>query len=217
MSYLVSEIMTEVRSRIGETSEGFWKDVEFYRWIDQAQKRIQSDFPHIEDTTTDTSVKDQQAYDLPTGYLQEGMRAVYYDGDKLKSKEFDIITEEHDDVFTAKGTVEDYFIYNKKVYLRKIPEEDGKEIKYFFWKVPDKITKSDQTLEVDDQYYEVVVKYVVQQALYKHEDYEAGALHRDEADMQREDIKSNKQTKIKDRVPTIQPAELDNELYRIGG
>ena len=212
-NYLISEVIAEIRERLSEETPAFWEDEGLYRWIDQAQKKIQSDFPHIEQISTTNSVADQTNYELPDDYLMDGMRKVFYDGTRLEPKDFDTLLEEDSEALTSAGEVLNYFIYNGELYLVGTVEVD-KEIKAYFYKIPDKITAPGQYLEVDDQYYEVVVKYVVQQALYKQEDMEGGQIFRDEADMQREDIKSNKLTRTKDKVPTITPAEPTSDMYR---
>jgi len=212
-NYLISEVILDIRERLSEEVADFWEDAGLYRWIDQAQKKIQSDFPHLEQISTTDSITGQQNYELPEDYLMDGMRKVFYDGKRLEPKDFDTLLEEDSEALTGAGEVLNYFIYDGELYLVGTVEV-GKEIKAYFYKVPDKITAPTQYLEVDDQYYEVVVKYVVEQALYKHEDYEGGMIFGDKADMQREDIKSNKLTRTKDKIITTQPPEPVSDMYR---
>jgi hypothetical protein len=74
---LLGQHLIDVRDRLGEPREGYWRNQELRRWTNEALRRSARDTKVLTTTTTTVTVAGTQSYTLPTNAI-EIYRAEWY-------------------------------------------------------------------------------------------------------------------------------------------
>ena len=137
--------------------------------------RVISNHKYIERVYTTPTVAIQQEYSYPTNTV--AIKRITYQGKKLQ-----LITMREDDAVTGlnqsttnEGTPQYYFIWNKTIYLRPIPDSVG-TIKIFSLNVPD-VVLTTSTIEIPTEFHMSLVDYILQRMCLKDKDYQGATMY----------------------------------------
>lgn len=171
-----AQIEEAARQKYNSVGDTFYSTSEILYWIYQACLELALEAKLIERVYTTTTVAGQQEYDYPTNTIE--INRVTYNGTKLQP-----ITMREDDVLTlnlqsstATGTPQYYYIFNRTLYLRPIPD-DTKTLKIFSFNEPQEVTAS-STLEIPSLFHMGIVDFVTREMADKDEN-ESRALSLD--------------------------------------
>lgn len=170
MGTLVSTLISSARQRLNETSTAFWTDANFVSYCDEAQKYVVRETKCLEAISTSTSVSGTQGYALPSDYL--ALRRLLYDGEKVFKVDFNDMDDANLDESEHSGEPTSFYIWNETIYFIPIPNKTGDSIKIYYYKSPETISATTDTLETNSAYDDVIVTYMVYLALLKDKEYE---------------------------------------------
>lgn len=179
---LASEIITDVRRELLETSGAFWSDTELLRHLNRAQIDFVNRTRILEDTAFLSTTQGTMDYQLPANFT--AVKAVFYndkeeatDEDswrRLKATSLEKMAQEYPN-FMATETDSDleanpfkYWIWNNRIYLYPAPRnaKDG-DLFLFYQAKPVTITATSESVEVDDSLAEALTAYILWKAWSK--------------------------------------------------
>ena len=161
-----TELMDIALRRYNATSDNFFPPVEVYDLIWAAEKEMATECKGIEGSTTALTVKSQRAYDYPTNFIE--IVRVEYNGKKLKPisfREDDAITLSDSDT-TSEGEPGFYAKWEKKIYLRPLPDSVG-TLTFWGYKEPAKVLAADTNLVIPTEFQMSLLYYVLREMALK--------------------------------------------------
>ncbi len=207
-----SEVETQARRRYNSVSDtSFYPQADVFQWIWEAEQELAVRTRCIEgrDTTSLTTTASTQAYSVPATFFE--VLRVEVDGTKLQKIDF-----REDDALTigganttSTGTPNYYFIWNRTLYLRPIPDTSSLEIKLYGPKNATALTTASTTLTTPAQYHHRLIPYVVAQMALKDENFDVheAQLVAWERNVEQTE-KDEKRRKRADRFAIVKPEEL---------
>jgi hypothetical protein len=79
----LNEMIADVRSRLDESTAGFWTDAEITVWLNEANVRVAVELEDLEGTATSNIVASTANYDLPADFVR--LDQAIYNGVYLKT------------------------------------------------------------------------------------------------------------------------------------
>lgn len=210
-----SQIAEAARRRYNAIGDSFWSDDEMYQLIYDACLELAQETNCIERTFTTTTVSGTQEYDFPTNVLS--IKRMTYDGAKLRPismREDDALTGLNSST-TSTGTPQYYYIWNKTVSLRPVPD-DAKTLKVYAYTFPSTIS-STSTLEVPEEFHMKLINYILQQMTAKDQNYQAAQYYLALWEKDKRDVLAYVRRKRRaDAFMMVQDEELLSDSY-LGG
>ena len=153
-----SEIITAARRQYNAVSDSFWTDAEILDQIYFACMKLALKGNLIEQSYTTTTVASTQEYAYPTNAY--AIKRITYDGAPLTPIDFseDDSMTLNNQASTATGTSCYYYIWNKVIALRPIPDA-AETLKIFTYNRPQRVTLT-STLELDEQWHDYIQAYI---------------------------------------------------------
>lgn len=154
-----SEIETAARRQYNATSDSFFSTDELYQIIYGAEVELAREALCIENTYTTSTAIGTQTYTYPSTAI--AIKRITYSGTKLKvinMREDDLITLA-DQATANTGTPEYYFIWNRVIYLRPVPNAVD-TLKVFSIDMPAALNTSSTSLDVPIEFHWNIVDYV---------------------------------------------------------
>jgi hypothetical protein len=152
-------LITYARQQYNASNDSFFSDAELYGHIFQAQMEFAKEAKAIEETYQTTTVSGTQEYAMPTNSL--AVKRITYNGIKLT-----LITQREDDAVTglnaattATGTPAYYWVFDRTIYLRPIPDA-AYTLKIFSYDMPGDVS-STSTLDVPVELHRDMVFYLL--------------------------------------------------------
>lgn len=179
---LASEIITDVRRELLETSSAFWSDAELLRHLNRAQQDFVSRTRLLENQAFLTTTVGVMDYQLPENWVSA--KLVLYnakqnatDDDawiRLKPTNLEKMGQEHENFLSTEtitnlqATPEKYWIWNNRIYLYPAPRisNDG-DLHLFYKSKPIELLTASQSIEVDESLSEALNAYVLWKAWTK--------------------------------------------------
>lgn len=177
---LASEIITDVRRELLEVSSGFWSDSELLRHLNRAEKDFVSRTHLLEDQAFLTTTVGTMDYELPDNWLSAKLVLFNSKEDptdkdawkRLRPTSLEKMGQENENFLqndtNTLATPEQYWIWNKRVYLYPVPRNSNAgDLYLFFQGKPIPITVLTQSINIDDSLSEALNAYVLWKAWSK--------------------------------------------------
>jgi len=177
---LASEILTDVRRELLETSGSFWSDAELLRHLNRAELDFTNRTRILEDQAFLTTTDDVMDYPLPNNWLSAKLVLINTkqnetDNDSWRRVEptnLEKVGQERpnfqliDDSEYRKP--EKYWIWNNRIYFYPIPKGLTASNLYLYYKAkPIPITSTSQSINIDDSLAEGLTAYILWKAWSK--------------------------------------------------
>ena len=221
MGSLVSTLITSARQRLNETSTAFFTDAQLVTYCNEGQKYLVRETKCLEAISTSTSVSGTQNYALPSDFY--ALRRLLYDGKSVKEVNFLDIDEADLDETDISGGSKNFYLWNGTIYFVPIPNRNNDTIKIYYYKTPEIITATTDTLETNTLYDDVVITYMVYLALIKDGEEEKADYQMQECNAKLSLIKRHLKEKSLTRPPrfrfsrNLSTREPLDEYYRVKG
>lgn len=175
---LGSELITQIRSELLESSASFWTDAELLTWINLAENDYVNRTRLLEDKATMQTVAGQMDYPLPSNWLSTKMMW-YHKPDEtgldhqwqLFPTSLEKVGEETvDPLSTDTAHLDDpsaFWIWGRSIYLKAIPKTSGNTITMFYESKPIPLKTTSDSLNVDETLADGPRAYVLWRAWSK--------------------------------------------------
>ena len=150
----LEDLTTMVRDILDEPEEGFFKDDEIKRWLNEAQKDMSLKIRHLRDTVFLKTQKGVEKYRLPDDFIDE--YRVFLEDDKLEK----ILMEE------KRGKKEGYFIWEDYIIISPMPN-DGQRLELYYFKSPSLMEDKEDEPEIPTPLEEYLTYYTAHRAKQK--------------------------------------------------
>lgn len=217
---LASDIITRVQRQFGDEAAVQVTEADIIRWINDGQREIvKHNEELLEKTATTSTVAGQQEYTLPADlmifrsltYKDTGMNSFQ----KLKGysfNQFNELIDQWDGTDYPEGVPTVYTQYAGKFILFPIPVLSlTNSIKIYYNRKPTDVSTGASTVDLPDQYFEVLVKHCLSQAYEMDEDWEAAGAKLTEVASDLKLLKGREDWKEQEFYPviTIRQEDLD--------
>lgn len=169
------EVATYARQQYNAVNDSFFADSELYKHIWLAQDIMSKECKVIENTYTTATVVGQQEYTYPTNAI--AIKRITYDGKRLspiKMREDDILTGFNAST-TATGLPQYYFVFDRIIYLRPVPDS-VLTIKIYSFDKPQEVSTT-STLDVPDEFHLDLVDFVLWRMAAKDQNFNSAAYY----------------------------------------
>lgn len=179
---LASEIITDVRRELLETTAAFWSDAELLRHLNRGEKDYVNRTRILEDTAFLSTTTGTMDYQLPPNWVSA--KLVLYNSkeedtdddawQRLRPTSLEKMGQETPNFLATETTTsleatpEKYFIWNNRIYLYPAPRNSKDSDLYLFYKAkPIALTSTDQSINIDDSLAEALTAYILWKAWAK--------------------------------------------------
>lgn len=183
---LASDVISDVRLELMETSAAFWTDAELLTYLNRAELDFSNRVRGLESVATVSTVAGQTEYPLPQNWLS--CVAVFYndihndidswrrmdvtDLQELSLQNPNFLSRETQD----RGTPNRIYFWNRSMYLETAPDVDGDaNIKMFYKAKPVPITNVSQAINLDDSLAHALRHYILWKAWRKEKEFQLAA------------------------------------------
>jgi len=168
---LVSEVMTAVKRQFGDESGVQLEDTDIIRWINDAQDTITAKNKVSKAKSSTPAVAGQDSYTFPSQNIYQ-IESIHYNGYRVPNMSF---PEAEEQIFNAdplKEALGDPVLWYEwaGTFTFWPAPNDTKNIDLYYTKRPTRVALNTDVLSVPDNYYQDVVRYVLQQAYEMDED-----------------------------------------------
>jgi len=186
---LASQIITDVRRELIETSAQFWSDAELLRLINRAELDFTNKTRILEDSAQLTLVTGRLEYPLPGNWVSSRMvmhKTVNSDGtyawhriiptnlEKMGQTTQNFLNTSTDN----QGQPTKYWIWNRSLWLNRAPNDEHATSLYLFYKSkPISLTSTSSEINIDDSLSEAINEYVLWKAWKKEGEDDTAAEH----------------------------------------
>jgi hypothetical protein len=182
-----SELITQVRAELLESSAAFWTDAELLMWINLAENDYVNRTRLLEDKATMQTVSGQPDYPLPSNWLSTKMVWYHKPDDagidhqwQLFPTSLEKVAEETVDPLSVDtGHLDDpsmFWIWGRSLYLKAVPKTAGNTITMFYESKPIPLRTVDDSLNVDETLADGPRAYVLWHAWAKENETERAAM-----------------------------------------
>lgn len=174
---LITDLETQTRNQYNAVGDSFFGSTEIIHYFYEACTQLGREAYLIEkvDTSVPTVIS-QLSYDIPQYVI--AIKRLEYNGQKLKLIDFredDMLTSLNHNL-TATGTPVYFAIFNRKVYLRPIPDA-VQTLTFYSYNEPAALTAS-STLEIPTQFHTSLIPYALSCMYAKDKDISASAFYK---------------------------------------
>jgi len=163
----LTTLISDVRSRLDEDTEGYWTDTMITRWLNEGNRDVAYRMENLEATETSNIVANQHNYSLPSDYLK--IKRVTADSHPLSYIDFPRLN-----AYESKGTAstattgnpEVYYLWNDEINLYPTPSAgvtNGLVISYY--KSPATLADGADTPDNPEQLHYLLVLYACEVGL----------------------------------------------------
>lgn len=181
---LVSQVLTDVRRDLLESTAEFWSDSELIRLINRAESDYVNKTRILEDEAELSLVQGQLDYPLPRNW--SSAKAVFIkilndDGTFMWKRVYPLtlekVSQQQPNFLNTttdnQGRPTRYWIWNRRLYLNKAPDAQfATSLHLFFKSKPTPVTNTTDTLNLEDDLCEAIVAYVLWKAWMKEQEFE---------------------------------------------
>ena len=173
---LVSDIITRARDTLADPSGDRWSDDRLIRLVDDGQKIIATRTKVLRTSVNIVAHPQQSNYNMPSDY--DNITRCLYDGTPLEVITRDRLDEKLGSGWESNTGTPEYLVLDRlnKEIIKLSPTPDFTEtvpfdlstatlITVFYTKLPATVTQLTDTLELDETYKFMLVKYIVGSAL----------------------------------------------------
>lgn len=210
---IVSDVVTRVQRQFGDEASVQIDEADIIRWINDCAKdlAVQNDLGQA--VATQPSQIGTEIYAVPDGCF--AIRSIYYNQRKLDfytRQEYDAYVNINDPEELATGTP---ILYTRFVDdLLLYPKPDTVEnIKIWYFKRPDPVTTSTDTLPFAEEYHSRFVEYCLQQAYQTDEDWDAAERMRGQLEDNMAKLKQLEDSDEEEFYPSITVLPEDAGYY----
>lgn len=176
---LISQLITDVRRELLETTGAFWSDAELLRHYNRAIMAFVDDTRILEDKASLSLIQGRQNYPLPANWLSARLvmlKTVDSSGNeswlRLSPSNLEKTAQERsnfpDQSANAQTKPNRYYIWGKEIYVIPAPDADSSGSLYLWYKSkPIMATNTDQSVEIDDALAEGLTSYILWKAWKK--------------------------------------------------
>lgn len=189
-----SQIITDVRRELVETSAAYWSDAELLRHINRAELDFVNKTRILEDTAQLSLTQGRLDYPLPSNWVSA--RAVFHkvvnsDGSsswrRIYPSNLEKISQQHPNFLTVdttnQGRPDRYWIWGRSLFLDRAPNAENTTNLYLFFKSkPVPLTTASQEINLDDSLSEAITAYVLWKAWTKEQEFDTAEEHKLEYD-----------------------------------
>ena len=185
-----SQIITDVRRELIETSAQFWSDAELLRHINRCELDYVNKTRILEDTAQVTLVQGRLEYPLPDNWISVRMvllKMVNNDGTfswkRLHPTNLEKMGQENQNFLNTtannQGTPRKYWVWNRSLWLDRAPDATNATTLYLFYKSkPIALVTTSQSINLDDALSEAITAYVLAKAWIKEGEEDKAADNR---------------------------------------
>jgi len=217
---LASDIITRVQRQFGDEAAVQVTEADIIRWINDGQREIiKHNETLLEKASTTSTVANQQAYNLPTDLMifqgmffkDSGMNSFQ----KLKGynfKQFNELVDQWDGTDYPAGVPTIFTLYAGQFLLFPIPSLSlSNAIKIYYNRKPTDVVTGASSIDLPDQYFEVLVKHCLSQAYEMDEDWEAAGAKMTEVASDLKLLRGREDWKDQEFYPviTVRQEDLD--------
>lgn len=186
-----SQLLTDVRRELIETSAGFWSDAELLRHLNRGQMDFVNRTRLLEDRAFLTTQAGRGDYPLPSNWLS--VKAIFHntpqsDGtpqwQRVHPGSLEKMGQERPNFLNvttnAQGKPNKYFIWGKTLYLTPAPNTENSsagDLVLWYKSKPINITDTTTDLEIDDSLAEAVIEYMLWKAWSKEKEVDIATRH----------------------------------------
>lgn len=213
-TYLVSDVLNEVRRTFGDESSVQITDIDIIRWINAAQREILAKNKVLKAVGTTAITQGVSEYSL-TGLNVYQIQSIHYQGQKLEYRSFQDAEEyilSDDPSKTTSGSPILWYEWGGTINLWPVPDTtDPAGLKVYYIKEPTRLssTNTAQVLDVPDIYFENVLQFVLAKAYELDEDQENSQYKLAQFTSRIEGIAGQEQSPEQDTYPRISIREED--------
>jgi len=177
---LASQVITDVRRELLETTGIFWSDAELLRHLNRAELDYVNKTRILEDSAQLTLSEGQADYPLPQNWLSSKpcfIKIVNSDGTfewkRLWPTNIEKVSQESPNFLdttqaNSKGQPTHYWIWGRSFRLNRAPDTEHATVVYMFYKSkPIPITVLTQSINIDDSLSEALTSYILWKAWKK--------------------------------------------------
>lgn len=192
----VSQVLTDVRRELVETSAAFWSDAELLRHFNRGLMDYVNKTRVLEDHAFLSTDAGRSDYPLPSNWLS--VRGILHntpssDGTanwtRLHPSNLEKFLQERPNFLNvatnAQGKPSFYMIWDKTVYIYPAPSADNvsdSDLCLWYKAKPVNVTDTNSDIEVDDVLVEAVTEFVLWKAWAKESEDVKAKVHKDEYD-----------------------------------
>lgn len=166
----LSDVIAEVRTQFGDTSNTELTDAMVARWVNQAQTEIIAQNGFNKAAATQSSVAGTQTFTLPTDVVQ--VESIQFDGAALQNLSFEEANNRFRGNQLGTGTPTTWFVWGNSVYLYPVPDS-VKNLTIFYVKAPNIVSSPADMLSCPDRYFNAIVEFCMSRAFAMDEDWPA--------------------------------------------
>lgn len=211
-----AEVELMARRRYNAVSDTFWSQQEIFDMIYQACLEICDEGYVVERSYTSSTVASTQGYDFPTNAI--AIKRVTWDGQKLTP-----IDMRDDDALTAldmdttdTGNPRYYFIWDRTIYLRPIPQSVA-TLKLWTFNQQGAISTSSTSIEIPSQHHARLINAVLSGMAAKDSNFNAADWYLQQWRLDKLEIKkSMRKMKRGDGFANVKDERMQVESY-LGG
>jgi len=183
---LASDVISDVRLELMETSAAFWSDTELLTYLNRGELDFANRVRGLESVATVSTVAGQAEYPLPSNWLS--CVAVFYndrqnDTDswrRLDVTDLQELSMQNPNFLsrdtTSRGTPDRVYFWNRSMYLETTPLDNGDaNIKMFYKAKPVPITSVSQSINLDDSLSHALRHYILWKAWRKEKEFQLAA------------------------------------------
>jgi hypothetical protein len=179
-----SQIITDVRRELLETSAAYWSDAELLRHINRAESDYANRTRILEDAAQLSLVQGRLDYPLPSNWLSAKLvllKLVQTDGTfrwkRLYPSNIEKVAQRRPNFLNTtvdnQGEPEKYWIWAKNLWLDKAPDADrATQLHLFFKSKPIPLASASDSINLDDSLAEAITAYVLEHAWRKEQEYD---------------------------------------------
>lgn len=228
---LASQIITDVRRELLETTAQYWSDDELIRYINRAQVDFANKSRILENHTTITLTQGNIYYTLPADFMS--MRAVFHkipsdnttymykriypfnlEKAAQQAPNFMNVTTDN------QGRPTRYFIWEHKLWLNKAPDAQyNTEIIIFYKAKAPTIVTANDPLAFDDELCDAIRAFVLWQAWKKEQEEDLAATQQQEYDryvFEARKWQKRQSGDIRNRLDIDSAQSLDGNFFPFG-
>lgn len=165
-----TEMLSQVRAELEESSASIWTDASLLRWLNDASQDFARKTVNLEDEQYATSVVGQESYDLPSYTID--VTSVYFSTNddsllRLTMKDYTRSAQGDDS-----GDPSVYAIHNDALWLNPVPDT-ADTIRFFRTYYPTPITEGTETVPYSGEHEMAMRNYIKARAFEQIGDFVA--------------------------------------------
>ena len=165
-----TEMLSQVRAELEESSASIWTDASLLRWLNDAAQDFARKTVNLEDEQYATSTVGQESYDLPEYTID--VSSVYFSTNedsllRLTMKDYTRASQDDDT-----GDPVMYAIHNNALWLNPVPDT-ASTIRFFRTYYPTPITLETETVPYADEHEAAMRNYIKARAFEQIGDFVA--------------------------------------------